>query len=424
MNNNGTNVYGTYQQESEYGLDRCETCDNLGKSYIVPYDKFTNTLTDEMTVSGVKTWSGFAGYQVAPKDYPTVKIELYRSLDPKIDPLNKKDTDPEFQQWLANGTIEKAAELELRYDEASDTYPTAYSFGTDENPLPKFNGEGQRWSYSVREVIADDIADSLYTERFANGVLTNVFLRDVNRRSIAVTKTWAGRENLLPNEIAKYPSVTFKLYRYVDGQDTANLQPLKTVKIGADQFTGNGTYTYTFEDLLIYSPSGEPYRYYITEEAINGYTISYTDENGIGEGYSDNGRSDVISIPENPFDNTSAHTVAVGTTNTYSDPGKLKITGSKYWNDYGNSALIYGNRPNCIEVTLKRYTQNENGQQNAVSREDISLAPAKDESKPYIEWKVSESDSNLWTYTIYNLERYAPNGMPYIYSVTEMPMAT
>ena len=419
LNNGGVTVYGTYAQKAEYGVEaNCGVCEASNISYDKPYDKFTNTLTGEMTISGVKTWTGFGGYEVEPKDYPAVTIELYRSLYSDIDPLNQKNDV--VQKWIDEGRIEKTGkQVEMRYDPETGTYPTTYSFGTAVEGLPKFNEEGRRWYYTIREVFPSEIADSLYTEKYENGTLTNVFRKDVNRRSISVTKTWARRDNLEVGE-DKYPSVTFDLYRYVDGQDTTNLEPLETVKIDASTFaeSENGQYTHTFNDLLIYSPNGREYRYYITEKAIDGYTISYTDEDGI----SNNERSDVISIPDKPFDGNK-HIVYVGTTNTYDKPGKITITGKKYWDDYGNSSLIYGKRPDTIEITLKRYTESESGQNNAVSSETIELANVESPNQPYIQWEKSvDGNPNYWKYTIHNLERYAPNGMPYVYSLTETPV--
>ena len=424
LNNGGVTVYGTYAQKAEYGVEAdCEVCKAYDIPYGRPYDKFTNTLTGEMTISGVKTWTGFGGYEVEPKDYPAVTIELYRSLDSTIDPLNQKNDV--VQEWITAGRIEKTdKKVELRYDAETDTYPTTYSFGTAGEGLPKFNEEGRRWYYTIREVFPSEIADSLYTEKFGNGTLTNVFRKEVNRRSISVTKTWTGRK-----DGDKYPSVTYTLYRYEywvenDVAHTSAPVALETAKINASTFaqSENGQYTHTFNDLLIYSPNGREYRYYITEKAINGYTICYTDEDGIAEGYSNNGRSDVISIPDNPFDEKE-HIVNVGTTNTYDKPDEITITGRKYWNDYGNSPLIYGNRPDTIEITLKRYTQSESGQNNAVSEQIITLATEANNVQPYILWEKSVAgDRNYWKYTIYKLERYAPNGMPYVYSLTETPV--
>ena len=430
MNNEGKTVHGTYVQTAEYDVQACETCDSLKKTYLKPYDKFTNTLTASITVSGEKTWKGFEGYQIDPKDYPTPTIELYRSLT-TVNLLNK--SSEEIEGLVSNNTIELVASKTLTPGEGGRYF---YSF-TQEGEglagfnsatapgLPKFDPEGRRYVYAIYERMPDTITDQLYTEESVSGTLTNTFRRDVNRRSIAVTKTWLGRDNLKDGEKV-YPSITYTLYRYEKGADPENAKELQVKRVSAADVKANAETPEetrqplcTFTDLLIYSPSGKQYCYYITEGSIHGYEISYTDENGIEAGYSDNDRSDVISVPENPFDEKAEQ---VGTTNTYSDPATMTLTGLKFWNDYGNSSLIYGKRPPSITITLKRYTQNESGQANRVTEEEIKL-DSGEKGKPYVEWEKSvEDNTDCWKYTICNLERYAPNGMPYIYTVTESPV--
>ena len=430
MNNEGKTVHGTYVQTAEYDVQACETCNSLNKTYLKPYDKFTNTLTASITVSGEKTWKGFEGYQIDPKDYPTPTIELYRSLT-TVNLLNK--SSEEIEGLVNDKTIELVASKTLTPGEGGRYF---YSF-TQEGEglagfnsatapgLPKFDPEGRRYVYAIYERMPDAITDQLYTEESVSGTLTNTFRRDVNRRSIAVTKTWLGRDNLKDGEKV-YPSITYTLYRYEKGADPENAKELQVkrvsaadVKANAETPAENRQPLCTFTDLLIYSPSGKQYCYYITEGSINGYDISYTDENGSDDS---NGRSDVISVPENPFDENAEHVTQVGTTNTYSDPATMTLTGRKFWNDYGNSSLIYGNRPPSITITLKRYTQNESGQANRVTEEEIKL-DSGETGKPYVEWEKSvEDNTDCWKYTICNLERYAPNGMPYIYTVTESPV--
>ena len=59
--------------------------------------------------------------------------------------------------------------------------------------LPKFDAEGRRYIYTLRETMDNETADILYTKISASGLLTNHFRENVNRRSIAVTKTWVNR---------------------------------------------------------------------------------------------------------------------------------------------------------------------------------------------------------------------------------------
>ena len=170
--------------------------------------------------------------------------------------------------------------------------------------------------------------------------------------------------------------------------------------------------------MLICSPNGRYYGYYITENSINGYTVSYRDEAEITDGYQDNNRSDIVS---QPVIKSTGSTVEVGTTNTYQNTRDMRLIGTKRWEDYGESELIYGKHPEDISITLKRHTESEAGQGNQVVEEDVTLLSVPTEGEPYIQWE--KGTANVWTYTIHNLERYAPNGMPYVYTVTEEPVA-
>jgi len=280
----------------------------------------------------------------------------------------------------------------------------------------------------VREKL-DTLTDQLYSKLSAGGTLQNTFKDGVNRRSIKVTKKWEKRGELSDKEKIKYPSVTYYLYRYDKTQGIGSASLYATGVISAKKFEDNdGNASYEFKDLLIYSPAGHEYGYYVTEKSISGYSISYTDENGLADpDLTSNSQCDIVSTPTDAFDDNAKHVTEVSSTNTYDKPENVNISGTKYWNDYGNSPLIYGHRPESIKVTLKRRTNNESGQNNQIDSEDIVLIEKtsvdENETKPYIVWeKSSDGNSDVWRYTIYNLERYAPNGMPYIYSVIEDPV--
>ena len=435
MNNDGVNAYGVYQ------LSESTMTEPTGETSQV----FANTLTDTMTIKGAKVWTGLEGYQTAKGDLPNPKIELYRSLR-QVELQGK--TNEEIAEMVSDGTITLVNTTFL--NEAKNAYAFPYSEMTQADiadavskgylvetkqgtyELPKFDAEGRRYIYTLRETMDNETADILYTKISASGLLTNHFRENVNRRSIAVTKTWVNR----PEGERVYPSVTYTLYRYArdtDGEETEPVELKKvqisaaTVKANAELVVAEGEERpplWTFEDLLIYSPTGKPYSYYVTESygeigSSFGYTISYQDEEGIEPGYENNNRSDVISIPENALQVHEEPIVTkVGTTNTF-DSGEIRIAGSKVWDDYGNSADIYGGRPDSITITLTRRTASETGQDNAVGSEQITFTDQASADQPYIVWDKPEN-SSVWTYTIYNLEQYAPNGKPYLYVVTEV----
>ncbi|WP_455721454.1 Cna B-type domain-containing protein [Agathobacter sp.] len=389
----------------------------------------------------------------------------------------KGKTDDEIKKLIDDKTITLVDTTHLTGSKSEGNDKTQYSFPDsnvtndelknglicevgDEYMLPEFDAAGNRYTYLVRETITDSVASQLYSQIGSNGTLSNVFKSNVNRRSITVTKKWKGRDNLTDN-YKKYPSVTYTLYRYEAGNEEKTKTKIETHTLNSDQFTGeNGQASYTFSNLLVYSPAGVQYFYYIEEKAINGYSISYEDEEAITEENSSligtkvktglnsdgtqkeleitkemleelkaNKRIDIISLPDNWNKENATVNTTVSTTNTYNNPGKITLSGEKVWNDYGN---MEGLRPggdesdvNKFNVTLKRHTNNESGQQNKVdiTQIDLESKTQKDDkaTNPYIVWNRGNDakTSSQWTYTIYNLERYAPNGMPYTYTLSE-----
>ena len=158
--------------------------------------------------------------------------------------LNK--SSEEIEGLVSNNTIELVASKTLTPGEGGRYF---YSF-TQEGEglagfnsatapgLPKFDPEGRRYVYAIYERMPDTITDQLYTEQSVSGTLTNTFRRDVNRRSIAVTKTWLGRDNLKDGEKV-YPSITYTLYRYEKGADPENAKELQVKRVSAADVKAN-----------------------------------------------------------------------------------------------------------------------------------------------------------------------------------------
>lgn len=420
MNNKGETVLGTYvgtQTTKGTGADS--------------YEVFTNVIKDYVTVNGLKTWSGLSGYNLPADQLPDPDIKLYRTIDSSVTDI-QNCTDQQIDEWILSRKIEFVESGKLTENKTVYEFPNKASTeraGVIEKVngklmLPKFDPNGQHYTYLIRETISDKIASQLYNETNQNGTLSNVFRNDLNRRKITVTKSWAGRENLKVHE-AKYPSVTYTLWRYEKDKEQSTEKEIETYTISSTAFANSkdGTVSYTFDDLLVFSPTGAQYCYYIEEKKIDGYSIHYTDEAGITDaGLAGNDRCDVISVPDgwdtaDEINNENLN-ATVATCNTYDQKGNITISGEKCWNDNNNAE---GLRPTSITVHLKRYTNNENGQRNKVeAKEEITLGTKENNNEPYIEWDYSEPDT--WKYTIYNLERYAPNGMPYIYTFSEDPV--
>ncbi len=413
INNNGVTVFGTYTQQSE-----TRATENNEDTYEV----FTNTINDYMTVKGLKTWTGLTGYSLKKEDLPDPEFHLYRTTDSTITDI-QNISDELFNSYRAENKITLVDETVLE-NKTKYSFPRA---NAQVNPgfiervngvlmLPKFDSEGRRYNYLVRETFTgNNIVDQLYIKNNQNGTISNVFKNDLNRRSITITKNWAGRESIIADNEKQYPSVTYTLYRYeLNNEENTKVQ-IESHKINSQDFAG-GSAAYTFQNLLIYSPNGTQYCYYIEEKHIDGYSTQYNDG-----GIAPDNRIDITDVPDT-WNTDSKNNCDVSTLNTYDQKGNIKLSGEKIWNDYAN---YEGLRPPEIIVTLKRHTASESGQNNAVNQTVVNLieknAVDPNETKPYIVWNKGENPltSEKWSYTIYNLERYAPNGMPYVYTLSE-----
>lgn len=465
MGNKGNTVYGTYVCTSE----------TKTRSDGSTYEVFTNTIQDTVKVSGLKTWSGLSGYVTLTKDQlPDPDLILYRTTDEEIKSLQEL-TDNVITNLIRRGKLEMVDSTKLdatkkSYSFPSDAYisnhPNLLINEGDEWYLPKYDREGKVYTYLVREVIEDPISSQLYNQFSTSGTLSNQFREDTNRRQITVSKSWSGWENFtLSNLEKKYHSVTYKLYRYEFGDafcydvtnpdSTAKL--IETHTFSASQLAGsNGNVSYTFEDLLYFSPTGKQYGYFIEETDIDGYRIVCTDETAIVDGTAQvydgwdketntiklrslteserqamisNEFVDIVSLPES-WNTVNNQEVSSGTQNVYDRAGTLELHGTKHWNDYGG---LEGIRPGQVEFKLYRYTASEAGQSNGIpSYNTVVVKGEADAKDPYIVWNYKKGDGTVtsntedaanatdWLYTIYNLQRYAPNGMPYIYTLEEV----
>ena len=199
--------------------------------------------------------------------------------------------------------------------------------------------------------------------------------------------------------------------------------------------------TFTFENLPIYAPNGYKYQYFVAEVLDDGgYEMNYEaavvtgNKNTITEVFSDDatkaeeGATELATEPlevkpnQDWSNGSDDKQLSNGTTSdeaktpqaTFADryrQGEITLKGTKKWNDQGNAL---GLRPSKEEfkknVKLYRYAEPQEGQDNGIAEQEVALTVDQ--------WDWTTED-DTWSYTINNLEQYAPNGMPWIYIVRE-----
>lgn len=263
-----------------------------------------------------------------------------------------------------------------------------------------------------------------------------------------------------------YPDVTYTLMRTFTHEDGTTSEPkqVATHTVTGGQFaaaaaaadpgaagdaggltyTEDGGFAYTFEGLDIYAPDGSYWHYYVVESSIDGYDTTV----GLGNLSLDsdqleagdpvefaNGAQGMRSEDLMDADGKSLVVEATVTTSTDEATGSttttttydqavdvtfansyhhdtLELTGTKRWEDYRG---YFGARPDSVELTLSRYTEN-------IDEESIEINNVDPEATAYLEWTQIDDGAtqhNTWTYTISNLEQWAPDGNAWTYKVTE-----
>lgn len=261
---------------------------------------------------------------------------------------------------------------------------------------------------------------------------TNVYNDEQNGR-LAVEK-WLNVGELKEGE--SYPAIRVELYRTVTSQkDNADAWRLVDSHIwGSDTVEkactsgdgGWGRLTHTFENLPIYAPNGEKYVYKV-EEVKDGFLAGYDTWAVEGPVKSENIGSTIENTNNKGTEVTGlAAKVTEGDeqsadldTATFinkRDADGVKLQGTKVWDDWNNELdLRPSGAENVITLTVSRRADAQPGENNAIGLQTL------DKNSYEVEWNT---ENNPWTYTITGnvkgeLEQYAPNGMPWIYQVTE-----
>ncbi len=418
---------------------------------------FVYKIADTVTVQGTKTWSNL------PNDYsgelPDISVFLQRAYvgdgDEKWAGLDMSkaadgsgltgagyDVTCDFSSEQADGKTVVAYATVTGMTTASRSYTFSFSHYGDNGAgasedgvvkLPLYDSSGRRYAYSSREVIdsliqneegdpaggisLDDLiaqqasATSNYTiysptiTSSGNGRtfrVTNAFVNEKQQGVISVKKLFSGRE-----EKDKFPTVEFTLYR----KSGESWTKIASKKLDTSAMSGNDSGTVTFESLAIYDPSGQTYEYKVVEGTVSGYVT-----------YAANGDLDDMDVQASEVTGLAAELAAErsdASKATFKNdyvPSVATLSGTKTWYDEDN---LTGVRPEDITLKVVRSYDEEGTQLDGDGA--VTLQSTDPDAANYLSWN-KDADTNAWTYSIANLEKWSPSGGAWYYTVSEDPV--
>lgn len=430
---------------------------------------FINTVQNELIAKGTKLWENVPGI-TSQGDLPEITIYLQQRLagSSSWPEMKNPHKDEATGEWVFDqGTIAQTSHRTMTTNNQY-TYTLAHEGINDADPateegvaLQRYDDEGNRYEYRAIEVVwgllnqpggftEADIKDvdfaieeskllgDIYTVQ--HGETGSFLIRNIYQSvkgNLSVKKFFTGRA---PGD--EYPTTTFDVYRYYNTTDgTGATVPSRSERVATKTFTnkdiqkpegenadGNGSFTYTFENLDIYAPDGSYWQYYVVEHAINGYTTTVdvgnvTDSDGVTGKDANTGAAagettaDIESPVLNPENGTpikNDETPDVTFKNDYEE-GSGEVKGRKTWEDHND---LFGVRPSLEEFAKTlTFTRTAGGM-----TEDVTVQTNNENGQNYftIE-RVENADKTASSYefSIKNVEEYAPNGIAWTYRVTE-----
>ncbi|MGG5762020.1 Cna B-type domain-containing protein, partial [Bacillus proteolyticus] len=202
---------------------------------------------------------------------------------------NKFNTRPEgiTVQLLQNGTEFQTKEVKADKD-------GNWSF--DFKDLPKYDGQGNEFKYTVNEVKVKD-----YETKVEGTTITNTY-KNTETTEVSGKKVWEDYNNKFNT---RPESITVQLLQ--------NGKEFKTEEVKADK---EGNWNFSFKDLPKYDGQGNEFKYTVNEVKVKDY--------------------------ETKVEGTTI-------TNTYKNTETTEVSGKKVWEDYNNK---FNTRPESITVQL------------------------------------------------------------------------
>ena len=320
-----------------------------------------------------------------------------------------------------------AARDSLIMDESAISGASAFSIVN----LPKYDAQGAAINWKVEQNWIGEHGDYQIGGGEATQTAVSPWHQEdqltfsfVNRReatkSISLRTVFAG---LVDGD--KYPDSTFKLYRYRDDALGESALELATQKIltAADAAAGE----LVFDNLDVYTPTGAKWKYVVVEVAPDGYaaTSGKGDLLASDPGFKSSAEWAADNGVALPAEATTAWVMSPAI-ELFEDGGAVAVTfrnmrvsdaatlaGKVHWIDQGNEL---GTRPASVSLKLTR------AYQDGTPAGAIELQTSDSSAPNYLVWTSRPNNGDVWTYEVQNLEKWAPDGKPWKYTVTENPL--
>ena len=438
---------------------------------------FLNNLEEDVTINGVKLWANLP-LTASEADLPSVTFNVYQfSSDVTDTSVSNNGTlvaklEVTSEMWKnppQDGSIKPSGN---QYTFTIDKVTEESVAGLQkDDPLPLYDEDGRRYTYTLEEVLGaegegdtDDWNLVYHNDTFNEYQITNTY--DPQLGALSVKKLL---EIPTVDDQQYYPAVTFELYQALPDEnenydfETATKLEDKTqvwtsgaveeAAEGGTNLSGGGRLVekvITFEDLPQYAPNGKEYKYFVVE-LIEGRmyyesavvmkdvvlpgtgsreTVKDIFDKIFEEGHKPADESlptpqEIQLTPNTETEDGSSETatpVPVRATfgDRYTTGDEITLQLTKIWEDQNDALSL---RPDVEEfknsLTVSRYANAQGGDGGAggIDSEDITDS---------IEISVTEDAENSSHYIVTikgtdekPLEQYAPNGMPWVYKVTE-----
>ena len=440
---------------------------------------FLNNLEEDVSINGVKLWANLP-LTASEADLPSVTFNVYQFSSDVTDTSDSSNgrlvaqlevTSEMWKNSSQDGSITaNGNQYTFSIDEVTVDNVGGLNKG---DPLPLYDAKGNRYTYKLVETLgtADDDPNVDWTLVYHNDTFNEYQITNTYDPQLGALSVKKLLEIPTVDDQQYYPAVTFELYQALpdkngnydfematkleDKTQVWTSEDVEEAAKGGTNLSGGGRLVekvITFEDLPQYAPNGKEYKYFVVEliEGRMYYESAVVMENvvlpvdgnrGLVEKTFDsifteesisNGKDlPTEAIPLTPNkkmedgSSVTADSVEVSATfgDRYTTGDAITLQLTKTWEDQNNAL---GLRPSTDEfaesLTLSRRANGQGGEGGAgeIPEEIINKGTYNISVNP------ENGVDNNWTITITpsdeksgEFAQYAPNGMPWIYKVTE-----